>query len=133
MAHIISLRDGRPEGTDTWRLPACAERESGCVTTCGQLLTWGRGSDGRLGHGRPYVDVDAPRLVSASAAAAASSSPSPPSPPSIKRSLRSAASLASVSLAFFSLFRFLLAFTDAAEASLSPRDDDELSEPSSED
>ena len=53
------------EGNDTWKQPACNERESACITAAGQLLSWGRGTEGRLGHGRPYVDLDAPKLVHA--------------------------------------------------------------------
>ena len=48
---------------DTWRQPACAERHSACVSAAGQLFTWGRAEHGRLGHGRPYADQDAPKLV----------------------------------------------------------------------
>lgn len=54
----------RPPSEDRWSQCACGERESAGVTSGGQLLTWGRGADGRLGHGKPYVDLDAPKVVS---------------------------------------------------------------------
>ncbi|KAL1496379.1 hypothetical protein AB1Y20_016334 [Prymnesium parvum] len=47
--------------TDAWQLPVCGERHSGAMTTCGVVFTWGRGDNGRLGHGAPYARELAPR------------------------------------------------------------------------
>ena len=36
----------RPAVADYWMAAAASERASAAITTCGQLLTWGRGADG---------------------------------------------------------------------------------------
>jgi hypothetical protein len=50
---------------DSWRVPACGERHTGCITSDGAVLTWGRGDWGRLGHGAPPTDALRPRHVRA--------------------------------------------------------------------
>ena len=63
MRHRGSLSAGAAPTADTWLYCACGERGSACVTNGGQLLTWGCAADGRLGHGRPYIDLHAPKIV----------------------------------------------------------------------
>ena len=61
----LSSAPARMQISDSWLCPACAERHSAGITSGGQLLTWGRAADGRLGHGKPFTDCLAPRVVTA--------------------------------------------------------------------
>lgn len=49
--------------SDSWQVPACGERHTGCITCDGAVLTWGRGDWGRLGHGAPPAHALRPRHV----------------------------------------------------------------------
>ena len=42
---------------------ACGSSHSACITSNGELYTWGQGDNGRLGHG-DNVTQTRPRLVS---------------------------------------------------------------------
>ena len=46
---------------DFWQTPACGQRHSGCITAGGIAYTWGRGENGRLGHGKGNANELAPR------------------------------------------------------------------------